>query len=361
MPRPERERATLAFTLAQPSCNHDHRQPNRQKRLAPTEVIASTAPVKISDTTLDDINDLIAEILREEAEREARADREPDTAKDNSVRVRALGMLAEASRWFNHKGWKTLPDSRRGWLIVQWGAEVAWQGNPTNPERGARAWCCKWQPLLRLKQNKAKLDRIIAEAARTKTLWAPDIGGATLEITVSDLVALGFRFLGACDDQNYDARNEIRKAKNAACQRRRRAANSSGRKKGRPALSPEERLARGNARATKARRKAGAVSREEYLSQSKSRTEPWKAEGISRSTWERRRKAGGTEIDASASRKIASPHIESITAVTHLSVTDFRCHDAAALNLDRFDFSAFGIVAITVMRGTDIVRSWVTP
>jgi hypothetical protein len=42
---------------------------------------------------------------------------------------------------------------------------------------------------------------------------------------------------------------------------------------------------------TAKRRKAGVVSRDEYLANSKSRTEPWKAEGVSRRTWERRRKA----------------------------------------------------------------------
>jgi hypothetical protein len=266
---------------------------------------------KSPEESVDEINDRIADLLREQAEREVRV--ETGIPKDNSTVVRALGMLAEASRWFRHKGWKTLPNNRRGWLIVQWGAEVAWQGNPANPERGARAWCCKWQPLLKLKQNKTKLDRIIAEAAGTKTLWAPDIGGATLEITVSDLVALGFRFLGACDDQNYDARNAIRRAKNAACQRRRRAANSSGRKRGRPALnlSPEEKRTRRLAQEAERKRRARA------------------------------------------SAKNASSHIESITAVTELMRTR-----PIALDLDGFNPAKFGIVGIMVMSGTDVLRSW---
>jgi hypothetical protein len=52
--------------------------------------------------------------------------------------------------------------------------------------------------------------------------------------------------------------------------------------------------------AAKARRAKGTQPREQYLATSKSRTKPWEAEGISRSTWERRRKAK-TEIDASVS------------------------------------------------------------
>ncbi|MBR0760708.1 hypothetical protein [Bradyrhizobium japonicum] len=264
------------------------------------------------DATIDEINDYIAEILREQAEREAE-ECVADTLQDNSTVVRALGMLAEARRWFEHKGWETLPNNRRGWLIVQWGAEVAWQGNPGNPERGARAWCCKWQPLLKLKQNKAKLDHIIAEASRTKTLWAPDIGGAILEITVSDLATLGFRFLGAYDDQNYVSRNAIRKAKNAACQRRRRAANSSGRKRGRPALnlSPEEKRTRRLAQEAKRKRLARA------------------------------------------SAKNASSHIESITEVTDLMRTR-----PIALELAGLDPAVFGITSIEIRSGQNIISTW---
>ncbi len=48
----------------------------------------------------------------------------------------------------------------------------------------------------------------------------------------------------------------------------------------------------------KRRRKQGAQPREQYEAESLSRIQPWKAEGISRRTWERRRKAR----DASPSR-----------------------------------------------------------
>jgi hypothetical protein len=51
------------------------------------------------------------------------------------------------------------------------------------------------------------------------------------------------------------------------------------------------------------RRKTGAKPRAQYLAASLSRTQPWKAEGISRSTWERRRRKAG---DASPS--VSSAH-----------------------------------------------------
>lgn len=285
------------------------------------------------DTTTDEINDHIAEILREQAEREA-DEREPDTPKDNSTVVRALGMLAEARRWFKHKGWETLPISRRGWLIVQWGAEVAWHGNPGNPDRGARAWCCKWQPLLKLKQNKTKLDHIIAEALRTKTLWAPDVGGAILEITVSDLATLGFRFLGAYDDQNYDIRREIRKEKNAECQRRRRAKNRTGAGRGRPPLQLPEDTRKMHDKAQAARRAR------EYRARKKADAVP-----------------------ACVTEKCVT-RVKDIGAVTELNVTrpvsQMPCAmiRANAIDLDTIDLAKFGVIAVRVMRGTDVLREW---
>ena len=52
----------------------------------------------------------------------------------------------------------------------------------------------------------------------------------------------------------------------------------------------ESRKERGKERKKAARRAKGAMSREEYLAEAKSRTKPWEVEGISRRTWERRRR-----------------------------------------------------------------------
>jgi hypothetical protein len=53
----------------------------------------------------------------------------------------------------------------------------------------------------------------------------------------------------------------------------------------------ERRKGRKRNRVEAGRRAAGAVPREQYEANSLSRTRPWEALGISRRTWERRRKA----------------------------------------------------------------------
>jgi hypothetical protein len=59
-------------------------------------------------------------------------------------------------------------------------------------------------------------------------------------------------------------------------------------------LTPAERKAkkrkRDRERRSLKRRAAGAIPRAQYLAQSKSRSQPWLAEGISRRTWERQRR-----------------------------------------------------------------------
>jgi hypothetical protein len=61
-------------------------------------------------------------------------------------------------------------------------------------------------------------------------------------------------------------------------------------KRERAAARKQRKRERDRIRAAIKRRKRGAVSREEYLAESLSRTRPWEREGISRSTWERRRR-----------------------------------------------------------------------
>ncbi len=53
--------------------------------------------------------------------------------------------------------------------------------------------------------------------------------------------------------------------------------------------------------ARRRRAERGAKSREEYLANSLTRTQPWKSEGISRATWERRRPSARDHHDVTAS------------------------------------------------------------
>jgi hypothetical protein len=55
-----------------------------------------------------------------------------------------------------------------------------------------------------------------------------------------------------------------------------------------PTALADRRKAKNRARSMRARRKAGAISRKQYLSKSKSQSEPWKAAGMAKATWYRR-------------------------------------------------------------------------
>jgi hypothetical protein len=67
-------------------------------------------------------------------------------------------------------------------------------------------------------------------------------------------------------------------------------------------FAKERRKERDRLRITKKRRENGVTPRATWLANNNlSRTEPWKAMGISRSTWERRRKKAASEVDASVS------------------------------------------------------------
>jgi hypothetical protein len=74
----------------------------------------------------------------------------------------------------------------------------------------------------------------------------------------------------------------------------------------------ENRKAKARQRTEANRRAKGAVPRADYEANSLSRTKPWEAEGISRRTWERRRKASGINAagarDASPYAAILRPH-----------------------------------------------------
>jgi hypothetical protein len=108
--------------------------------------------------------------------------------------------------------------------------------------------------------------------------YAPRSLGDHLELYDEDRERLGIRTIEACD-VTIEQRTEINEVKK-------------------------------HRRQEKWRRKSGAKPREQYLSESLSRTKPWKAEKISRRTWERRRKAAA----------VASPRRSSISYTTCLGL-----------------------------------------
>lgn len=207
---------------------------------------------------------------------------EKQTQDDDEIahkRLLARGRLSEAKKWFAHRGWAVLPRGNRGQRILEWGCDHAWlavgaTGNDWKRNRSVRNWCRRWDPLL----TDAELDQLVARTVTSNKRWSHDQCAAVLEITVRDRQAHGFRFFGANDDPNYEIRHAMKRDKAAARARKYRAAN-------------------------------GAKPRTVYEANSLSRTRPWEQEGISRRTWERRRK----KADASASR-----HLSNIGSVTDL-------------------------------------------
>jgi hypothetical protein len=84
-------------------------------------------------------------------------------------------------------------------------------------------------------------------------------------------------------------------------------------------LAKERRKERNRLRITKKRRENGVMPRAAWLAiNSLSKTEPWKAMGISRSTWERRRKKAASEVDAGV-----SPHLSLLIDGRRTCVTEF--------------------------------------
>jgi hypothetical protein len=82
-----------------------------------------------------------------------------------------------------------------------------------------------------------ELAELIAETRVANRRFSNDQCAMVLEISAMDCLAQAFRFLGCDNDPEYLARHKARRERNAACQRKRRAACSTGRPYGRPALS----------------------------------------------------------------------------------------------------------------------------
>ncbi|MBR0934868.1 hypothetical protein [Bradyrhizobium jicamae] len=292
---------------------------------------------------LDEINLAFAAAAREDAERfEQIHDIGGNTDNSHTRAIRAAGRLADAKKIFAHRGWDVLPQNIRGQRILAWGADMAFLASPNNPKRSVRNWCRKWAPWLK----PAELDKIIAGTGTTNKRWNDDQCAAVLVITVSDRTTLGLRFIGAEDDPDHKVRDDLRREKNAACQRRRRAANSSGSKAGRPTLNltaeqkkahVREQTAKRNVR-LRARRKnpsspirvIGAVT---GFSVTQKSLTPWQSLGMSKASYYRRKKAG------TLPRPIMVRAIE-------------------PLDTDGIDFRVFGITGITIKAGTRIVSQW---
>ncbi|MGY3584458.1 hypothetical protein ACVIGB_006484 [Bradyrhizobium sp. USDA 4341] len=120
-----------------------------------------------------------------------------------------------------------------------------------DPDRKIRAWACQWAPWL----SEDELTDLIERVCKRPLKWRADTLGKKLRLTHEERARLGITTIGAFDDSTR--KRAMRREKRKADRRRAR------------------------------RHAAGATPQ----AASTERAEPWKAAGISRRTWYRRRKA----------------------------------------------------------------------
>jgi hypothetical protein len=142
---------------------------------------------------------------------------------------------------------------------------------PGNQGKNIFSWLARWAPWMPADQIAGLLDEAIEHPRR----WKADTLGWVLRLTAGDRARLGVTTIGAFD-----------------LGRAARTQRLKGRKR---------------SRAEAERRAAGAKTRAEYLADSLSRKKPWEAEGISRRTWERRRKAAAASAPVAPSTKRGGP------------------------------------------------------
>jgi len=107
---------------------------------------------------------------------------------------------------------------------------MAWDGYPSDPEAAVRRICGGLAPYLK----EHELAALIESTRAANRRFSPDQCAMVIEISVTDCLARGYRFLGADNDPDYVDRDKAKRARNAACKRKSRAAKRSGRPRGRP-------------------------------------------------------------------------------------------------------------------------------
>jgi ElaB/YqjD/DUF883 family membrane-anchored ribosome-binding protein len=155
-------------------------------------------------------------------------------------------------------------------------------------------WCERWAPDVSSSQA-TELAR--HERACSPKLLADDVVGNALRLSYADRLLDNITTIGSFDaDRNM-----------------------------RTKLAENRRRERNRLNAVEKRRANGAMPRAVYEANSLSRTKPWEAEGISRSTYDRRRKKAAAQ--AGAGDESASPHQTAEvdqSASPHLSSIDRR-------------------------------------
>jgi hypothetical protein len=217
--------------------------------------------------------------------------------------MQARGRLKNFNKLLATRSWDVLPQGRRGQRMLKWAAHHAWRAADRNPERSVRNLCRKRAPYLK----PAEVDQLVAYTAdRATTWWTHDDSARVLDVGVCEREANELWFLGACDDPDYEIRGMIKNAKAMMRGRRRRAAKGTGSKGGRSRLelSPDEMAARKAQDAARKRDERAAERSGRPRGRPKSDGIPaWQAAGFSSERSYYRHKARGSE---NASRETSS-------------------------------------------------------
>jgi hypothetical protein len=217
--------------------------------------------------------------------------------------------LREIERIISHR-YGAVPDTDDADIILDQVAccilHMAWKRTGRKPDHAElldrlNFWCERWAS-----ETSIRLRRVVArQVLRRPRLDGADECAARLRLSFDERTLLGITTIGSYDLDKL-GRAKRRKAR---------------------------KLIRDRQRAAKKRAERGAVPRSQYLAKSLSATQPWKDEGISRSTWQRRRRPKNSD----AGRRDASPSPSSTVLLLHdtLASTASRKHRAQPLSLRR--------------------------
>jgi hypothetical protein len=122
-----------------------------------------------------------------------------------------------------------------------------------------KLWCERWGPEISM----VLCRKIAREVLQRPRIDSADVCAARLRLSHEERTRMGITTIGAydVDKREREKRHKFRKR------------------------------TRDRERAARKRAARGVMPREKYLAVSLSKTQPWKAKGISRRTWERRRRA----------------------------------------------------------------------
>jgi hypothetical protein len=187
--------------------------------------------------------------LHAEIDKRYRAKKHPRSSPRLINRLR----ISELERFYRDRYGGVLPDDDAGRDDLEIAAHhIAIRGGDV--WRNILAWARRWAPWMSGEEAVALAERIEAKPRK----FSADELAQRLGLTDAKRTMLGIRTIGAIDVSAKD--------------------RAKRRKKGRRQRDRVKRAER------------GAISRRQYLAQSLSATRPWESEGISRRTWERRRR-----------------------------------------------------------------------